>query len=96
MGRPVIFAGVPEADNWTMLQDASWLIPERPDHTHSPVDIDRVLAAVADGTAVETKSRAARHLRNQLLSRRKDTLEQIAQAIESPAGKRWRPRHHRS
>jgi len=81
-GRPLIYAGVPDGDNWNLLSEAGWLIPERHDGGYSVDDIDRVLLQVTDSEARKQKTDAARELRLQLRRMRDEAFDSVAHFIE--------------
>lgn len=77
LGRPVIFAGTRESDNWELLKDAAWLIPEQHDDSYALEDIDRVLEEVAIPSSLAVRREGARKVRTELFAIKKRGLAEI-------------------
>lgn len=57
-GKPIIFGGHPQSDNWVMLGGAGWLVPSR-DGSYPDSAIRDALAAIADESSLAARTAAA-------------------------------------
>jgi len=93
LGRPIVFAGIPQADSWSLLREASWLIPEQPDGSYAAADIARVADELLDPTALGNKTGSAVALRARLVDLRERAYTEIVDACV--AGRSCRPADRR-
>ncbi len=66
MGRPILFAGLPDTDVWREFGAAGWLIPEQPGGTYRIADIDLALRSIENAGELAHRTRQAQLLGGQL------------------------------
>ncbi|CAK0775942.1 putative Glycosyltransferase family 4 protein [uncultured Gammaproteobacteria bacterium] len=86
LGRPIIFAGSPDSDVWTVLGRAGWLIAEQNDGGYCAAEIEAALDGVLDPAAVAARAAAATELGDRLREQWRQTVREVAAWIMASIG----------